>query len=675
MKIQKICSALIGSLLLLTGGALQAHADEAAPGTVTEIYQAFAESPDSVGMQKNSDGTKSFLVEGVKQIGLLSVTPDFVMGDVNGDGSANSLDAAVILKAASSSATGTQTADAVISEEYGSELNGYQALLLGDVNHDDAINAKDAAEVLVYAAKSGSGETTKPLGYAVYYADENGVLQKGWITDGIHTYCADETYGLSSGWIVRDGKRYFFGDDYNLVKSEILNVGGKKYYIDSDGSCLTNIWLDVEGSMHYFDEDGVMLTGIQCINDMLYAFDENGDVISGWFTQNDAKFYAMENGLLAAGIQKIEDKSYFFDDKGMLLTGWIKRDDGTRYADEDGVLLTGDQEIDGQTYHFGETGVLHSNGWVTEGEKKRYILEDGTFLQGVQKIGDNLYAFDGEGNLLTGWIMSGGKYRYAKEDGILCTGMYKFNEKTVYFDPNDGSMSTGWQTINGFKYYFDENGIMATGTQIIDGTTYEFDADGKFAKRQIKICIDAGHYGKINQSPVYSAYYESDFTWNYHFYLVDALRSHGIDVITTRQFKDVDMDLEERGRCSIGCDLFLSIHSNATGTSNTTADGPLACCNVDGSTDVLGLQLAQTVQQVMQTNDAATIWKRVYPNRPGVDYYGVLRGAKSVGTPGILLEHSYHSNYRSTLWLMDQSNYPRLAEAEAQTIAAYYGLS
>ena len=675
MKIQKISSVLIGSLLLLTGGMIHAQAEETAPAEITAVYQTLTGSPESEGMQNNSDGTRQFLSDGVPQTGLFSVTPDYVMGDLNDDGAANSLDASVILRAASSSATGTKTVSAVFSEERGSALNDYQTLLLADVNHDGAINAKDAAEVLVYAAKCGSGSVTKPLGFAVYYADENGLLQKGWITDGIHTYCADDTYTLNSGWIVRDGKRYFFGDDYSLSQSEMQNIGGKKYYIDTDGSCLTNIWLDVDGSMHYFDEDGVMLTGIQSINDMLYAFDENGDVISGWFDQNGARFFAMENGLLATGIQTIEEKSYFFDEKGMLLTGWIKRDDGTRYAGEDGALVNGDQEIDGTAYHFGEDGVLHTTGWVTENGKKRYILEDGTFLQGVQKIGETLYAFDGEGNMLTGWIMSGGKYRYAKEDGALCTGLYKFNEKTVYFDPADGAMSTGWQTINGFKYYFDENGIMATGTQIIDGTTYEFDADGKFTKRQIKICVDAGHYGKINHSPVNPDYWESDFTWNYHFYLVDALRSHGFDVITTRAYKDVDMDLEERGRCSIGCDLFLSVHSNATGTSNTTMDGPLACCNVDGSTDVLGLQLAETVQRVMQTNDPATIWKRVYPDRPGVDYYGVLRGAKSVGTPGILLEHSYHSNYRATVWLMNDANLQMMADAEAQTIAAYYGLS
>jgi glucan-binding YG repeat protein len=677
LKIQKICTALLCSLLLAAGGTIPAAAaDTDSSAHITEIYQSLAESPDSDGLKKNEDGTRSYLSDGDRQTGIFSVTPEFTVGDLNNDGASNAMDATIILTASSASSTGNSTAAEIIAAELGSGLNAYQVLQVADVNHDDAINAKDAAEVLTYSAKRGSGEKLRPLGYAVYFADQDGVLQKGWINDGEDTYWADDSYSLSSGWIVRDGKRYYFTDDYKLSKNEIQAIGGKKYYIDSDGSCLTNIWLDVEGSMHYFDEDGKMLTGIQCINDMLYAFDENGDVVSGWFIQNDGRFYAMDNGLLATGIQTIDGSSYYFDDKGLMLTGWIKRDDGARYAGEDGVLVTGDQEIDGQQYHFDENGIMHSVGWVEETGRKRYLLEDGSHLQGVQKIGDKLYAFDSEGYMLTGWIMSGGNYRYAKEDGVICTGMYKFNEKFVYFDPNDGSMQKGWQTINGFQYYFDENGIMATGTQIIDGVTYEFAEDGKYTKPApaLKICVDAGHYGKINHSPVNPDYWESDFTWNYHFYLVDALRSHGIEVITTRQFKDVDMDLEERGRMSQGCDLFLSVHSNATGTSNTTMDGPLACCNVDGSTDVLGLQLAETVARVMETNDPATIWKRVYPDRPGVDYYGVLRGAKSVGTPGILLEHSYHSNYRATVWLMNDANLQRMAIAEAQTIADYYGI-
>ena len=32
----------------------------------------------------------------------------------------------------------------------------------------------------------------------------------------------------------------------------------------------------------------------------------------------------------------------------------------------------------------------------------------------------------------------------------------------------------------------------------------------------VKICIDAGHYGKYNRSPAVKDYYESDMVWKLH---------------------------------------------------------------------------------------------------------------------------------------------------------------
>ena len=54
------------------------------------------------------------------------------------------------------------------------------------------------------------------------------------------------------------------------------------------------------------------------------------------------------------------------------------------------------------------------------------------------------------------------------------------------------------------------------------------------------------------------------------------------------------------------------------------------------------------------------------------DYYGVIRGAAAVGTIGLILEHSFHTNTRATNWLMKESNLARLAEEEAIVIAEYF---
>lgn len=184
----------------------------------------------------------------------------------------------------------------------------------------------------------------------------------------------------------------------------------------------------------------------------------------------------------------------------------------------------------------------------------------------------------------------------------------------------------------------------------------------------MKICIDAGHYGKYNQSPVNSAYWESDFTWKFHLLLKTELEKRGIEVITTRAAQANDLKLELRGQKSAGCDLFLSIHSNAC--SDASADYPLACCCVNGTADVLGHELAEAVGHVMGCTGKARIWKR--QGSGGSDYYGVLRGAASVGTPGILMEHGFHTNLRDTNWLMNDENLRRMAAAEAETIAEHF---
>ena len=78
-----------------------------------------------------------------------------------------------------------------------------------------------------------------------------------------------------------------------------------------------------------------------------------------------------------------------------------------------------------------------------------------------------------------------------------------------------------------------------------------------------KICLDAGHYGKYNRSKVVPEYYESEMNWKLHNYLAEELEQLGFAVIKTRENQEKDLGLTARGKKSAGCDLFLSIHSNA----------------------------------------------------------------------------------------------------------------
>ena len=194
---------------------------------------------------------------------------------------------------------------------------------------------------------------------------------------------------------------------------------------------------------------------------------------------------------------------------------------------------------------------------------------------------------------------------------------------------------------------------------------------------KIKICLDAGHYGKYNQSPVNKKYYESDMTWKLHNFLKSELENYGIEVVTTRKSQNVDLALEKRGKASKGCDLFLSIHSNAS--SSDEADAADAYCQVsDNTTKIdeksveIGKKLASVVNKTMACKGPAQVHRRV--GNYNKDYYGVLRGARDVGTAGVLMEHSFHTNLRATNWLLKDTNLKKLAKAEAKVIADYFGV-
>ena len=186
----------------------------------------------------------------------------------------------------------------------------------------------------------------------------------------------------------------------------------------------------------------------------------------------------------------------------------------------------------------------------------------------------------------------------------------------------------------------------------------------------MKICLDAGHYGKYNQSPCDKEYYESDMTWKLHLMLKRHLEAYGIQVILTRESQEKDRKLYDRGAASKGCQLFLSLHSNAT--QKESVDYPASYCAINKSADKIGLALAQCVERVMGTVQKARI-----ENREGKhgDYYGVIRGATAVGVPGLILEHSFHTNPAATKWLLKDSNLDRLAQAEAKEIARFYGIA
>ena len=202
----------------------------------------------------------------------------------------------------------------------------------------------------------------------------------------------------------------------------------------------------------------------------------------------------------------------------------------------------------------------------------------------------------------------------------------------------------------------------------------------------MKICLDAGHYGKYNRSPVVPKYYESEMNWKLHLKLKSELEKYGVSVVTTRSDQEKDLGLIERGKLSKDCELFLSLHSNAAGRED--ADHVVifrllddAGTDIDDTAKTLADKLAHVITEVMGVKEKNF---RIAANKASTDrngdgklndnYYGVLHGARTVGTPALIIEHSFHTNERSTNWLLVEANLDKLAKAEAEVIANYFGL-
>lgn len=189
----------------------------------------------------------------------------------------------------------------------------------------------------------------------------------------------------------------------------------------------------------------------------------------------------------------------------------------------------------------------------------------------------------------------------------------------------------------------------------------------------MKIMLDAGHFGSTNQSPALAEYYESKQMWRLCEYLASALAAYGFEVLKTRSEPETDLAVTKRGKMASDCGLFISLHSNAVGNFASDTDRVEVYAPFDGINDShkLAQILAEAVADCMAVSEG-----RVKTRKSGkgdYEYYGVLRGARSVGCPlYYIIEHSFHTNEKSARWLMEDENLRRIAEIEAACIAAYF---
>ena len=308
-----------------------------------------------------------------------------------------------------------------------------------------------------FVERSEDGWSSDGLYYYV-----NGEAVKGIFEIQGKLYYFNESIGIlnqKAQWIERDGKRYFCNEQGILYRNQFIRFGDIYYYMGSDGSVQTGIVKASDDRLYYMGEDGVLQKKAQ------------------WIEQNGKRYFCDEEGRLYQNqVITFGDIWYCMGIDGSVQYGIVKA--GGKYYNTDkatGIVIkkTGWLEENGNRYFSKSDGSLYQNQMIKFGTTYYYCGSDAAIVKNTTQAVDGvLYRFDSNGVMIKegGW----GEYRGNKYYKNPATGFPYKNQwvtfgRTWYYANSQGFMVSGWQTINGNRYYFySDTKYMARNT-VIDG--------------------------------------------------------------------------------------------------------------------------------------------------------------------------------------------------------------
>ena len=361
----------------------------------------------------------------------------------------------------------------------------------------------------------------------------------------------------------------------------------------------------------------------------------------------------------------------------------------------------------------GETGadyILNGGMWNPDGSPCRGLKVGGKLLSNTPWGNVLGYAWDGPSglHLTTDWQSSanfiavspmiqdgnaldipyaaaqGGK-RGRSAMGLVngCLGLYCSSDGSVDASaPEDLQkelLGLGWDSAmmldGGGSSQCDFDGQQITATRKVHnwicvwtkGATKEADEKEESTMSKI-VCLDPGHGpGNVNGSPD-GAYKEYEFTWDLYTRLKPLLEQQGVTVVCTRT-QDQVPGLTARANVSnrAGADLFVSLHSNATGGGGWssargfvayTSSGPESAERNQAAVDIINAVKAQGV----------TLFGT------GAPYHALFTVLTATTAPAVLLECGFHTNQEDVALLSDSAYRDKLAAGIANGILTCLGI-
>ena len=179
------------------------------------------------------------------------------------------------------------------------------------------------------------------------------------------------------------------------------------------------------------------------------------------------------------------------------------------------------------------------------------------------------------------------------------------------------------------------------------------------------VCLDPGHGPGCVNGSLDGSYKEREFTWDLYTRLRPLLEVQGITVVSTREVESDYPGLSARASVSnrAGADLFVSLHSNAAGSS---ARGFVAFTSAPPDTAARNKLAAAIIGRIRAAG--VVIWGSGLAH----ELYTVLA---STTAPAVLLEYGFHTNDQDVALLKDGSYRDKLAQATCAGICDYLGLA
>ena len=363
----------------------------------------------------------------------------------------------------------------------------------------------------------------------------------GWAEeDGTWVYYNRDGERATDSWKKSGNNWYYLDSDGEMAIDQLIEDGDNYYYVDINGVMASNQWVAIENEdageddepehyWYYFQANGKALTNgentkvaLKTINGKKYAFDEEGKMLYGWVSEDNAERIDNTDG------DAFKEGDYYFggEDDGAMTTGWLQMDITYEEATTDNFVAPVFNEDEDQTRWF----YFQSNG------KKVKADETKSDTQKSKTINGKKYEFDQKGVMTAEWSLDVDKVSatnsndpatrgnaaenstYAKyahqwryfssvEDGArvskgwfkvvpaeyLNTSKYNDDEDAWYYADGSGNLYAGeFKTIKGKKYAFRNDGRMLSGLKFIlendndllvkadDDGSYPFDNEDDF---------------------------------------------------------------------------------------------------------------------------------------------------------------------------------------------------